>query len=209
MLELVGKKIGMSHLYSDQGNRVPVTLVKMYDCCVSDFIVNNNKIFNNIILAYDKVEKATKLTKPIKGIYQKKGLDLYRKRRGVKVEKEETFKIGDILGIEKLKEGDVVNVSGVSVGKGFAGVMKKYNFKGLRASHGVSVSHRSGGSTGQCQDPGKVFKGKKMPGQMGNKTTTVKNLEIKEINKETKVIYVKGAIPGHKNSEVIIKLNIN
>jgi large subunit ribosomal protein L3 len=115
--------------------------------------------------------------------------------------------VGDIVLVENLlKEGDVVNISGISNGKGFAGAMKRHNFKGLEASHGVSISHRSHGSTGQCQDPGKVFKGKKMAGHMGVDKITVKNLEVLFINKENNTIGVKGSIPGSKGGDVVLKI---
>jgi large subunit ribosomal protein L3 len=125
----------------------------------------------------------------------KKGLDL---------------KVGDSITIDSvIKEGDKISVGGVTIGKGFAGVMKRWNFRGLEASHGVSVSHRSHGSTGQRQDPGKTFKGKKMAGHMGVDNVTVKNLEVLMIDKEKSVIAVKGAIPGYSGGDVILKIAKN
>jgi len=120
------------------------------------------------------------------------------------------YKVGDQITIDSvLKEGDTVNITGVSTGKGFAGVMKRWNFRGLEASHGVSVSHRSHGSTGQRQDPGKTFKGKKMAGHMGVDNITVKNLEVLIVDKEKSVIAVKGSIPGYAGGDVVLKIARN
>ncbi len=122
-----------------------------------------------------------------------------------KVEKTENYKEGNEFGLEIFKDIKFVDIKSKTIGKGFAGVMKRYNFAGLRATHGVSVSHRSHGSTGQRQDPGKVFKGKKMAGHMGDKLRTIQNIEIIKTDTDNNLIYLKGSIPGSKNSEVIIK----
>ncbi len=208
MINLVAKKIGMSHLYKEDGAMVPFTLVKLYDTCVVDLVVNEDKPLNNILIGYDKAKNAKKVKKPVAGIFAKKGFSVHKKIYGCKVKKSANYKAGDSIDVSTiLKEGDTISVTGTSVGKGFAGVMKRHNFKGLEATHGVSISHRSHGSTGQCQDPGKVFKGKKMAGQMGNKKVTVKNLEVLLLDKENNTVAIKGAVPGSSNGDVILKIN--
>jgi large subunit ribosomal protein L3 len=208
MINLLAKKLGMSHLYKEDGVLVPLTLIKLYDNCVIDVLVNEEKEFNNILIGYDKVQNVKRVKKPISGVFTKKGLQVHKKIRGSRIKKSANYKTGDILDVNSLlKEGDKISVTGTSVGKGFAGVMKRHNFKGLEASHGVSISHRSHGSTGQCQDPGKVFKGKKMAGQMGNTNITIKNLEILFLNNENNTIAVKGAVPGSANGDIILKIS--
>jgi len=205
MFSVVGKKLGMSRLYDESGKVTPVTLIQVYNGCVSDFKVNENKDFNKIVLAYGKVNNPKKkISKPLLGFYKKKNLEPYKNKKEIKVSKDLEFKAGDILNANNLALGDVVDVIGTSKGKGFAGVMKRWGFKGLRATHGVSISHRMPGSTGQRQDPGKVFKGKKMAGHMGDVRKTIKNLKIVDINKENNLVCVKGAIPGHRGSDVTI-----
>jgi len=205
MFSVVGKKLGMSRLYDESGKVTPVTLIQVYNGCVSDFKVNENKDFNKIVLAYGKVNNPKKkISKPLLGFYKKKNLEPYKNKKEIKVSKDLEFKAGDILNANNLALGDVVDVIGTSKGKGFAGVMKRWGFKGLRATHGVSISHRMPGSTGQRQDPGKVFKGKKMAGHMGDVRKTIKNLKIVDINKENNLVCVKGAIPGYRGSDVTI-----
>ncbi len=210
MLELVGKKIGMSHIFKENGASVPLTMIQLYENCILEFAVNQDKDFDNLLVAFEKVTNPKKLSKSVAGVYNKKSIPLFRKIHGSQVKKGLDLKVGDSINIDTLiKEGDKVNVGGVTIGKGFAGVMKRWNFAGLEASHGVSVSHRSHGSTGQRQDPGKVFKGKKMAGHMGVDKVTVKNLEVVIIDKEKSIIAVKGAIPGNSGNDVVIKIAKN
>jgi len=208
MINLIAKKIGMSHIYVEGGAAVPFTMVKLYDSCIIGLDVNPDKEFDNILIGFDKAANAKKVAKPIAGVFVKNNLPVHKKIYGCRVEKNSTHKVGDIISFESfIKEGDLVNVSGISTGKGFAGVMKRHNFAGLEASHGVSVSHRSHGSTGQRQDPGKVFKGKKMAGHMGVDKITVKNLEVLIIDKENNTIGIRGAVPGTDGSDVVIKIS--
>ena len=207
MLELVGKKIGMTHLFKENGAIVPLTMLQVYDNCVVDLVVNENKDFDSLSVAFQKADKTKNISKSFSGIFAKKSLPVFKKLRTSQIRKGSALKAGDAITIDSIvKEGDKINISGVSVGKGFAGVMKKWNFRGLEASHGVSVSHRSHGSTGQRQDPGKTFKGKKMAGHMGVENVTMKNLEVVLIDKEKSVIAVKGAVPGNAGSDVILKI---
>ncbi len=210
MLELVGKKIGMSHIFKDSGASVPLTMIQLYENCVLDLQVNEGKDFDNLLVAFEKVENAKKLSKSLTGIFNKKSVPLFKKIRGSQVRKNLELKVGDAITIDSIvAEGDMINISGVTSGKGFAGPMKRWNFRGLEATHGVSVSHRSHGSTGQRQDPGKTFKGKKMAGHMGVENVTVKNLEVLIVDKEKSVIAVKGSIPGNNGADVVLKIAKN
>ncbi len=207
MINLIAKKIGMSHLYQENGVATPFTMLQLYDNCVVDLNINSNKEFDNILIGFDKDFNLKRVAKSVAGVFTKKNIPIHKKIYGCRVEKNSSYKIGDVIDVGVLlKEGNFVDVSGVSSGKGFAGVMKRHNFRGLEASHGVSVSHRSHGSTGQRQDPGKVFKGKKMAGHMGVDKVTVKNLEVLIINKNNNTIGIKGAIPGTNGSDVVIKI---
>ena len=206
MLGIVGKKIGMSRIYDSKGAVIPVTLIQLYECCVSDINSLEDKDYVNVVLSYDKPKNPEKkLTKSILGIYKKKNLEPYAKMTTVRMSKDKTFNIGDILKADFLEDTPLVDITGISKGKGFAGGMKRWGFKGLEAAHGVSVSHRSIGSTGNRMSPAKVFKNKKMPGQLGDEQVTVKNLKVVDIDAADNVICVKGAIPGFKGRDVIIK----
>jgi large subunit ribosomal protein L3 len=207
MLELVGKKIGMTHLFEDNARSIPLTMIKLYDNCIVDFSVNENKDYDSLLIAFQKVLNIKKVSKSVAGVYAKKSLPTFKQMFVSKVKKGLSLKAGDSIDTTSiLEKGDKVSIRGVTIGKGFAGVMKRWNFRGLEASHGVSVSHRSHGSTGQRQDPGKTFRGKKMAGHMGVKNVTIKNLEIVLIDKENSVIGVKGSIPGNAGSKVILKI---
>jgi large subunit ribosomal protein L3 len=208
MLELVGKKIGMSHLFQEDGAIVPLTMVQVYDNCVLDLAVNENKEFDNLLMAFEKVANPKKISKATAGIFNKKSLPLFKKIHGSQVKKGSSLKTGDSVAIDSVvKTGDKIDIRGVTIGKGFAGVMKKWLFAGLEASHGVSISHRSHGSTGQRQDPGKTFRGKKMAGHMGVENVTMKNLEVLMVDKEKSLIAVKGSIPGNPGGDVILKVS--
>ena len=206
MLGLVGKKIGMSRIYDSKGSVIPVTLIQLYECCVSEVNPMEDKDYNNVVLSYDEPKNAEKkLSKAILGIYKKKNLKPYSKMTTVRMSKDKTFNIGDILKADLLNGVNLVDVVGISKGKGYAGGMKRWNFRGLEASHGVSITHRSIGSTGNRMSPAKVWKGKKMPGHLGNEQVTIKNLKVVDIDPTDNVICVKGAIPGFKGRDVIIK----
>lgn len=204
MVKMIGKKIGMSRIYDESGVVVPVTLVKVYDGCVSS--VKNCDDYNLVTISYGKDEKTEKrLSKPVLGFYKKNNLEAYDNMKTFKMDTDVEFVLGSILGIDQFNKGDFVDVSGVSKGKGFAGGMKRWGFGGLEAAHGVSISHRSIGGTGFRRREGRVAKGKHMPGHLGNERVTVKNLEIISVEADDNLICVKGAIPGSKGSDVIIK----
>ena len=203
-IALIGKKIGMTREFYKTGQSVPVTVVKMEKARVIQVIEQEKRGYRSVQLGFGKI-KNSKLSKAMKGFYAKKNTEPKKKLQEFKVEKTENYKEGNEFGIEIFKDTKFVDVKSKTIGKGFAGVMKRHNFAGLRATHGVSVSHRSHGSTGQRQDPGKVFKGKKMAGHMGNKLRTIQNIEIIKSDVENNLLYLKGSIPGSKNTEVLVK----
>ncbi len=203
-IALIGKKIGMTREFYKTGQSVPVTVVKMEKARVIQVIEEEKRGYKAIQLGFGKI-KNSKLTKSMKGFFTKKNTEAKKKLKEFRVEKVEDYKEGNEFGLEIFKEVKFVDVRSKTIGKGFAGAMKRHNFGGLRATHGVSVSHRSHGSTGQRQDPGKVFKGKKMAGHMGDKLRTIQNIEIIKSDLENDLLYLKGSIPGSKNAEVLVK----
>ena len=204
---LIGTKIGMTREFMETGQSVPVTVIKVEKGRVLDVITKDKRGYNAIKLGFFKL-KNSKLTKQMKGYFAKKNTEPKKILKEFRIDKIENFKEGNELGIEIFKDKKFLDVRSKTIGKGFAGVMKRWNFGGLRATHGVSVSHRSHGSTGQRQDPGKVFKGKKMAGHMGDKNRTMLNLEIIKSDLENSLIYLKGSIPGSKNSKVLLRESI-
>jgi len=203
-IALIGKKIGMSRQFYKTGQSVPVTVIKMETGRIIEIISEEKRGYKAIQVGFGKI-KNSKLTKSMKGYFAKKNTEPKRKLKEFRVEDIENYKEGNEFGLEIFKDVKFVDVKSKTIGKGFAGAMKRHNFSGLRASHGVSISHRAHGSTGQNQDPGKVFKGKKMAGHMGDKLRTIQNIEILKTDSENALLYLKGSIPGTKNSEVIIK----
>jgi large subunit ribosomal protein L3 len=205
MLRLLSKKLGMAHLYDEEGNIVPVTVIKAYD----NVVVESKSLDNGLSavrVGFDVGKKEKNINNSVAGSFKKKNLPVFGKIVESKISSD-FFKEGSPLDLSFIKEGSFVKVQGKSIGKGFSGAMKRHNFAGLEASHGVSISHRSHGSTGQCQDPGKVFKGKKMAGRMGNKRVTVKNLRVFKKDEDNKLLFISGAVPGHKGGDVILLLN--
>ena len=206
-LGLVGKKIGMTREFFDSGSSVPVTVVRVEKGRVIDIYSKEKNGYSAVKLGFLRV-KPSKLNKQMKGFFSKKNTEPKKILKEYRIEKTDNYKIGSEVGLELLKDVKFVDVRSKTIGKGFAGPMKRWNFSGLRATHGVSVSHRSHGSTGQRQDPGKVFKGKKMAGHMGSKFRTLLNLEIIKSDIENNLIYIKGSIPGSKNTTVFLRKSI-
>ena len=204
---LIGTKIGMTREFMETGQSVPVTVIKIEKGRVLDVITKEKRGYNAIKVGFFKM-KNSKLTKQMKGFFAKKNTEPKKILKEFRVESNSTYKEGNELGLEILKDKKFIDVRSKTIGKGFAGVMKRWNFGGLRASHGVSVSHRSHGSTGQRQDPGKVFKGKKMAGHMGDKFRTMLNLEIIKSDTDNNLLYLKGSIPGGKNSTVYLRESV-
>ena len=203
-IALIGKKIGMSREFYKTGQSIPVTVLKMETGRIIQVIDKDKRGYQAVQVGFGKI-KNSKLTKSMKGYFSKKNTEPKKILKEFRVENIENFKEGNEVGLEIFKDVKFVDVRSKTIGKGFAGAMKRHNFGGLRASHGVSISHRAHGSTGQNQDPGKVFKGKKMAGHMGDKLRTMQNIEIIKTDVENNLIYLKGSIPGSKNSNVMIK----
>ena len=206
-IALVGKKIGMTREFYKTGQSVPVTVLKMETGRVINVINKENRGYSAVQIGFGKI-KNSKLTKAMKGYFAKKNTEPKKTLKEFRLESTENFKEGNEIGLEIFENVKFVDVKSKTIGKGFAGAMKRHNFGGLRATHGVSISHRSHGSTGQRQDPGKVFKGKKMAGHMGDKIRTIQNIEVIKTDKENNLLYLKGSIPGSKNTEVLIRKSV-
>ena len=206
-IALIGKKLGMTREFYKTGQVVPVTVIKMEKARVIQIIDTEKRGYKAVQLGYGKI-KSSKLTKSMKGFFAKKSTEAKKRLKEFRVKNLENYKEGNEFGLEIFKDIKFVDTKSKSIGKGFAGAMKRHNFGGLRATHGVSISHRSHGSTGQRQDPGKVFKGKKMAGHMGDKLRTMQNIEIIKTDLENELLYLKGYIPGSKNSEVLVKSSV-
>ena len=201
---LIGKKIGMSREFYKTGQSIPVTVIKFEKGRIIQVIDEATRGYKAVQVGFGNI-KTSKLSKPQKGYFTKKNTEPKKKLKEFKIKNTEDYKEGNEFGLEIFNDIKFVDVKSKTIGKGFAGVMKRHNFSGLKATHGVSVSHRSHGSTGQRQDPGKVFKGKKMAGHMGDKLRTMQNLEIIKSDLENNLLYLKGSIPGSKNCEVLVQ----
>ena len=204
---LIGKKIGMTREFYKTGQSVPVTVIKFDKGRVIHLLSKEKNGYNAVQIGFGKI-KNSKLSKQMKGYFAKKNTEPKKVLKEFRVKSLENFKEGNEVGIEIFKDTKFVDIKSKTIGKGFAGAMKRWNFGGLRASHGVSVSHRSHGSTGQRQDPGKVFKGKKMAGHMGDKLRTMLNLEVVKSDIENNLLYLKGSIPGSKNTTVLLRESV-
>ena len=197
----------MTREFYKSGQSVPVTAVKIDKGRIIQLISKDQRGYNAIQVGFGKI-KNSKLSKQMKGFFSKKNTEPKKILKEFRVSKLDNYKEGNELGLEIFKDAKFVDVRSKTIGKGFAGAMKRHNFGGLRASHGVSISHRAHGSTGQNQDPGKVFKGKKMAGHMGSKMRTKQNIEIIKTDLENDIMYLKGSIPGSKNTEVLVKQSV-
>ena len=201
---VIAKKIGMTRSFSSDGTDIPVTVLKLENVQVTA-IINNHKDGFLALQVGAGVAKTKNLTKPIRGHFAKAKVEPKKILREFIVSEDMKLSIGDTFSTNHYVIGQKIDISGTSIGKGFSGAMKRHNFSGLRASHGVSISHRAHGSTGQNQDPGKVFKGKKMAGHMGAKKITKQNLRVVEVDEENSLLIIKGSVPGKKNSIIFIK----
>ena len=195
---LIAKKVGMSRFYDSHGANQSATILEVDKCKILDIRNNEKNGYQALRLSFGNSDK--NFNKATKGFLKKQNSKPYLISKEFRVDNLGEYKIGDEIGVENFEEGQFVDVSGNTIGKGFAGGMKRHNFSGNRATHGVSISHRSHGSTGQCQDPGKVFKGKKMAGRLGNVKRTVQNLLVLKVDKESNLIVLKGAVPGPNGS---------
>lgn len=200
---LIARKEGMTRIFDASGQHVPVTVLKIDECQVIAHRTEETDGYTAVQLGAGNA-KIKRTSKANRGHFAKAKVEPKRKVAEFRVSNENLPPIGAALSAAHFVPGQFVDVAGTSIGKGFAGAMKRHNFGGLRASHGVSISHRSHGSTGQCQEPGRVFKGKKMAGQMGNERVTTQNLEVVAIDEEDNLVLVKGAVPGAKSGWVLI-----
>ena len=197
-LGLLAKKIGMSRFYDSLGFNHPVTILQVDEANVVDIKTNEKDGYSAVRLSLGKSKR--KNNKSVKGFLKKQNIPAFLFSKEFRVSETDNYKVGEKVTVKNFIEGQFIDVTSNSKGKGFAGGMKRHNFGGNRATHGVSISHRSHGSTGQCQDPGKVFKGKKMAGRLGNVQVTIQNLKVLKVDNENGIILVKGAVPGHKDS---------
>ena len=200
---LIAQKVGMSRVFKEDGTHVPVTVLKVDNCQVVAQRTEEKDGYSALQLGVGTA-KVKNVSKAMRGHFAKAKVEPKSKLAEFRVSPDNLVEVGAELSAEHFIAGQYVDVTGTSIGKGFAGGMKRHGFGGLRASHGVSISHRSHGSTGQCQDPGKVFKGKKMAGQMGNKKNTAQSLEVVSTDADRGLILVKGAIPGSKGGWVLV-----
>ena len=201
---LITTKLGMTRIFNDAGEHVPVTVLKLDEVQVTGVRTTEKDGYVAVQLGYGKA-KVKNVSKAERGTYAKAKVEPKKKLVEFRVSEDALLEIGSELSAAHFVPGQYVDVTSVSIGKGFAGVMKKYNFKGLRATHGVSISHRSPGSTGQRQDPGRTFKGKKMPGHMGHTKITTLNLQVVSVDAEMGVVMVKGAVSGCEGAYVYVR----
>jgi len=201
---VIAQKVGMTRLFDEQGEHVPVTVLKIDGCQVVAQRTLDRDGYIAVQLGAGRA-KVKNVTKPLRGHFAKARVEPKRYVAEFRVSEDALLDVGDELSADHFVTGQFVDVTGTSIGKGFAGSMKRHNFRGLRATHGVSISHRSHGSTGQRQDPGRVFKGKKMAGHMGNERVTVQNLTVVSTDPERGLILVRGAVPGHDGGWVLVR----
>ena len=204
MSTLIGKKLGMTQVYDEAENLIPVTIVQAGPCPVVQLRTDQINGYSGVLLAFDEVPER-KVNKPVAGQFAKAGVKFHKVLQEFRISGEVSYEVGQVLDVTDFAVGDGVQVTGKSKGKGFAGVVKKYNFRGHGKTHGTPDRVRHGGAIGQGTDPGKVWKGKKMPGQMGNARVTVRGLKVVRVDAERNFLFVKGAVPGGANGYVTIK----
>jgi large subunit ribosomal protein L3 len=200
---LIGKKLGMTQIFSDDGRRIPVTVVEAGPCTVLQKKTVVKDGYNAIQVGFEQKE-AAKSTRPLVGHCKVAGRGVFSHLRELRISDVDKYNVGDQINADIFAPGDIIDVTGTSIGKGFQGVIKRWGFKGGRASHG-SRFHRAPGSIGCSATPSRVFKNKKMPGQMGNKTITVQKLQVVRVDASDNLLMIKGAIPGATNALVLIK----
>jgi len=201
---VIAKKVGMTRLFMDDGKQIPVTVLQLDNLQVVAQRTAEKDGYTAVQLGAGNA-KVKRVSQGMRGHFAAAKVEPKRKVAEFRVSADNLIGVGEEISAEHFLEGQKVDVSGTSIGKGFAGAMKRWNFGGLRATHGVSISHRSHGSTGQCQDPGKVFKGKKMAGHMGAARVTTQNLEVVKTDADRGLVFIKGAVPGSKGGWVTVK----
>ncbi|HRP23151.1 50S ribosomal protein L3 [Thauera sp.] len=205
-LGLVGRKVGMTRIFAEDGKTIPVTVLDVSDNRVSQIKTVETDGYTAVQVAYGK-RRASRITKPVAGHLAKAGVEPCRGIKEFRIESEQAggMNAGDAIGADLFQVGQKVDVTGVTIGKGFSGPIKRHNFSSNRASHGNSISHNSPGSIGMAQDPGRVFPGKRMAGQYGNVQRTTQGLEIVRVDVERQLLLVKGAVPGAKGGDVVVR----
>ncbi|MCB6365842.1 50S ribosomal protein L3 [Intestinibacillus massiliensis] len=201
---IIGKKVGMTQIFDAEGKVIPVTVIEAGPCTVTQLKTVEKEGYSAVQLGFEDV-KEKKLTKPEAGHLKKAGEALKKYLKEFRLEDCSAFNLGDVIKADMFKEGDFVDVTGVSKGKGFAGVIKRFNAGRSPMTHGAGPMHRHQGSMGACSDPSKIMKGKMMPGHMGNEQVTVQNLDVVKVDAEMNLIAVRGAIPGPKGGIVFLK----
>jgi len=203
---LIATKIGNSSFYHEDGKNTHVTILKVDECIVASVKTSDKHGYNAVQLtSVETAKDISHINKPQRKMFSSINIKPKKIVKEFRVDNNNILEVGTKLDVNHFKIDQFIDASSLSIGKGFAGVMKRHNFGGLRASHGVSISHRSHGSTGQNQDPGRVFKGKKMAGRMGNKKVTKQNLKVIDVDSKNNLLMVKGSVPGKKNSIVYLK----
>lgn len=200
---LIGRKMGMTQIFNEDGTRQPVTVIEVGPCAVVAKRSVEQDGYAAVQLGFEEA-KPSRVSKPVKGQFAKAGVPPMRVVKEFRVSDPDALEVGAEVKADHFEAGSFVDVSGRTVGKGFAGGMKRWGFKGGRATHGAHKTHRSPGSIGQCQDPGRVFKGKKMAGHMGDESKTVQNLQVAVVDAEKNLLLVKGSIPGSKGGVVFV-----
>jgi large subunit ribosomal protein L3 len=202
---LVGRKVGMTRIFTDDGDTLPVTVLDVSDNRITQIKSPDKDGYSAVQVAFGK-RRASRVVKPLAGHLAKAGVEGGHTLREFRLKPDELaeLKVGGKIGVEIFKVGQKVDVSGVTIGKGFAGVIKRHNFSSNRASHGNSISHNRPGSTGQNQDPGRVFPGKRMAGHLGNVRRTVQNLVVVRVDAERQLLLVKGAVPGSSGRDLVV-----
>ena len=200
---IVGKKLGMTQLFDQNGNVVPVTVIEAGPCAVVQKKTAENDGYEALQVGFSDL-KASKVSKPLKGHFAKGDVAPKKVLRELRLEDTSAHSIGDIIKADVFAEGEAVDVTGTSKGKGYAGTIKRWNFGRLKETHGTGPVHRHGGSLGACSSPSRVFKGKKMAGHLGHERVTIQNLNVVKVDAEKNIIAVKGAVPGPKGSIVVL-----
>ena len=200
---IVGKKLGMTQLFDQNGNVVPVTVIEAGPCAVVQKKTAENDGYEALQVGFGEI-KASKVRKPLKGHFAKGDVAPKKVLRELRLEDTSALNVGDIIKADIFAEGEAVDVTGTSKGKGYAGTIKRWNFGRLKESHGTGPVHRHGGSLGACSSPSRVFKGKKMAGHLGHERVTIQNLNVVKVDAEKNIIAVKGAVPGPKGSIVVL-----
>ncbi len=205
MLGLIGKKIGMTRAFYESGRSVPVTVIQLGPCLVTQKKDIEKEGYSALQMGFLEV-KDNKINKPEYGHFKKNDLKCYKYLTEFKLNSDmlKKYDIGAEIKVDLFKENELVNITGISKGRGFAGVVKRHNYSGKNMTHGTHEIFRGAGSVGQCATPSRIFKGKKMPGHMGNKKVTVTNLQVVRVDKEKNIIMVKGAVPGHRNGLIVV-----